>query len=269
MAVDGVSSATNTYASSSDSYENPGSVLDKDAFLQLFLEELSNQDPTSPMENEKILEQTAMLTELETNEQFKEVLEELSDVISESQEANKQFNAVSVIGKVIETDYNAISLEAGGSVDFEVYFDYPISDGTLEISNESGEVVRSVPLDEMVGQEGYIDFNWDGSGNDGSYQATGTYSIEVTYTSDSVEGDLTTRAGRGLVTSIVYEDGETLLHMGSNFVPMSEAVSITDPSYFAADTTSTTDDTTDETEETDDEETLVDSGDSDDQESSV
>ena len=46
--------------------------LDKDAFLKLFLEQLKAQDPTAPMETNQILEQSAMMTQIEMQQQMKE-----------------------------------------------------------------------------------------------------------------------------------------------------------------------------------------------------
>ncbi len=56
----------------------PKQVLDKDAFLRIMIEQLKNQDPTSPMDSDKFASQLAQFTMLEQltnlNSQFTEML---------------------------------------------------------------------------------------------------------------------------------------------------------------------------------------------------
>lgn len=228
MAVTGVDSSTSTtYTSSTDSYENPDSILSKDDFLMLFLQELQNQDPTAPMEADKILEQTAQLTQLETNEQLKDTLDQLSAVVEASSDNNKQFNAVSGIGKLVDSELTTMDLEDGEAVKFELYYDQPIKTGFVEILNEDGETVRSFSIDELEGQSGMLSFEWDGTDDDGRLLADGSYSVESTYrTPDEAdpegEGEeMTTVLGRGIVESVRFDNGETLLKVGSSYIPMS------------------------------------------------
>lgn len=230
MAVDGVSSTANTYSSSRDAIENPAGVLDKDAFLNLFLEELQNQDPTAPMEADKILEQTAQLTQLETNEQLKETLNQLSGIVEASTDNNKQFNAVSSIGKLVDTELTTMELEDGKEVEFELYFDKPIKTGFIEILDEDGETVRSFAIDDLEGQSGMLTFEWDGTDDDGRLLADGAYSVESTYRTP-VEGDedgegeeMTTMLGRGVVDSVRFDNGKTLLKVGGSYIPMSNVL---------------------------------------------
>ena len=77
-----------------DSYTgtvNPKSVLGKDDFMKLLLAELQHQDPTSPMDSDKILNQTAQLAQLESQEKTNTALEKLAASFSNS----KNFSAVS------------------------------------------------------------------------------------------------------------------------------------------------------------------------------
>ncbi|WP_300900028.1 flagellar hook capping FlgD N-terminal domain-containing protein, partial [uncultured Helicobacter sp.] len=64
--------------------------LDNDAFMRLFLEQLKNQDPTAPMETDKIITQTAQLTQVEMQEQNKKTMIEVAEAMKSTQETNKE-----------------------------------------------------------------------------------------------------------------------------------------------------------------------------------
>ena len=59
--------------------QQPKQVLDKDAFLRIMIEQLKNQDPTSPLDSDKFVSQMAQFTTLEQltnlNDQFGEMLQ--------------------------------------------------------------------------------------------------------------------------------------------------------------------------------------------------
>ena len=85
--------------SDNDFVFNPKSELDKDAFMKLFLKQLQMQDPTDPMDTDKMLEQTAYLGTMEMNQNMQKTLDTLSKSISSSQ----QMSAISAIGKMADT----------------------------------------------------------------------------------------------------------------------------------------------------------------------
>ncbi|OQX73565.1 MAG: hypothetical protein B6D59_05275 [Campylobacteraceae bacterium 4484_4] len=74
---------------------NPKSILGKDDFLKLLLTELSYQDPTSPMDTEKILTQTSQLATLETQQNTNKVMTELANRFKMEQ----SMSAISAIGR--------------------------------------------------------------------------------------------------------------------------------------------------------------------------
>lgn len=60
-----VGSATDIYGDSSGAAKQQVKSLDKDAFLQLFVEQLKNQDPTAPQDASTMINQMAMFSILE------------------------------------------------------------------------------------------------------------------------------------------------------------------------------------------------------------
>ncbi|SNX55516.1 flagellar hook capping FlgD N-terminal domain-containing protein [Thermoanaerobacterium sp. RBIITD] len=100
----------NTYNDGTKVSNNPNSELGKDAFLQLLVTQLRNQDPLNPMDDKEFIAQMAQFSTLE-----------------QMQNLNSSFSAVkaySLIGKNVSatTDVNGNSKNITGKVD-GVYVD--------------------------------------------------------------------------------------------------------------------------------------------------
>jgi flagellar basal-body rod modification protein FlgD len=205
--------------------ENPNGKLDKDAFLKLFLEELKMQDPTAPMENEKILEQSAMLAQLESQQLLKDFVEEMSDTFAQSSQLTMQYSAVGMVGKGAETSSSSLVVDDVRDIqEFQLYFDEPIKSGQIEIRGEDGSLLQTMSLNDHVGESGYVEFSWDLMNAAGSKVGPGSYNISSTYFNEDQE-KLETRLGRGKVESVLFEDGQAYVKLGSSYVP---ATSVTE-----------------------------------------
>jgi len=216
MATDfqAVSSATYTPTYGGDIIENPDSVLDKDSFMQLLLTELQYQDPTDPMDSDKILTQTSQLATLESADNTNKAMEELVAQMKASQD----FSSISAIGKMASLGSNAITLQEGQLSNFEVYFQNEIQTGTLTISDNNGNVVRSVPLDEQAGKSGVLAFQWDGKNDSGEQLNPGNYYVTADYTDTNGEAQKT-QFGIYPVESVRFDDGKALMKLGSSYIP--------------------------------------------------
>ncbi len=211
--ISGSSTATSTAGATITS--NPKGVLDKDSFMKLLLVELQHQDPTDPMDSDKILTQTSQLATLESASNTNKALEELATQLG----ASRDFAAVSVIGKMASLGSNAISLEKGKTAKFEVYFQEEIKTGTLTITDKDNKVIKTVSLADQAGKKGVLAFEWDGTNNDNAAVAAGYYSIKADYI-DSTNGAQSTQFGIYPVESVRYDDGKPLIKLGSSYVPM-------------------------------------------------
>ena len=207
------SSATSTAGATTTS--NPGAILDKDSFLKLLLVELEHQDPTDPMDSDKILTQTSQLATLESASNTNKALEELAAQLG----ASRDFAAVSVIGKMASLGSNAISLEKGKTAKFEVYFQEEIKSGTLTITDKDDKVIKTVSLADQAGKEGVLAFEWDGTDNYNEAVASGYYSVKADYL-DANNDTQSTQFGIYPVESVRYDDGTPLIKLGSSYVPM-------------------------------------------------
>lgn len=95
-----VSNSTNSTTSTSSSTNSSTAVtratnneLGKDAFLKLLIAELSNQDPTNPVEDREFISQMATFSSLEQMQNMNKTLTSMADT--------NKFSAASYIGKVV------------------------------------------------------------------------------------------------------------------------------------------------------------------------
>ncbi|MFW9620307.1 flagellar hook capping FlgD N-terminal domain-containing protein [Sulfurospirillum sp. UCH001] len=199
-------------------------TLGKDDFLKLLLTELQHQDPTSPMDSDKILTQTSQLATLESATKTNTALENLSTQLKESVSSN----ATNLIGKMGSLGYNAITLSNSKST-YEVYFPTEIKDGTLTIKDANKNVIKTVDLgDVAAGKSGVLSFDWDGSDNDGNLVKDGYYSVTADYV-DKTGASKTTQFGVYPVESIRYDNGSSYVKLGSNYYPISDVVEYYQP----------------------------------------
>lgn len=195
------------------------SVLGKDDFMTLLLVQLQHQDPTEPVDAGTILTQTSQLAGLESSENTRVALEELATALGGA----NQFSTIAAIGKTADLGSDAITLDEGSSTTFEVYFPEDIQEGTISITDLSGNKVATI--DVGTNPLGVYQFTWNGLDSNENRVQSGIYRINADYSNP--DGDsLKTRLGAYPIESVRFENGETLLKVGSNYVPLSQIVEV-------------------------------------------
>lgn len=196
------------------------SVLGKDDFLKLLLLELKYQDPTSPMDSEKILTQTSQLATLESTENTNKALETLASSLN----ASLQYTGISAIGKLADMGSNAIVREEGKDVDFEIYFPEDVQSGKVNILDKNGNILRSMAIGAT--DAGIATYNWDGTNDSGVALDEGVYYVESAYTkTDGTSG--TARLGIYPIEAIKFDSGKTYAKLGSNYIDFSTIAEVT------------------------------------------
>jgi flagellar basal-body rod modification protein FlgD len=211
--ISSTTSSSSVAEATTTSNQNPNGVLGKDDFLKLLLVELQYQDPTEPMDSEKILSQTSQLATLESAENTNKALANLAASLGNSQ----QFSTIAAIGKTADLGSDAIAYEKGSSSTFEVYFPNDIRQGSIEISDNTGKVVKT--LDVGTNPSGVYKFTWDGTDASGNFADSGIFHVNANY-SDPDGNTLQTRLGAYPIESVRFDEGKTLVKVGSNYVPL-------------------------------------------------
>jgi len=219
MAIGGITQDLNQVANGSNTNsgiaENPNGVLDKDSFMKLLLVELQYQDPTEPMDSEKILTQTSQLATLESAGNTNKTMEALVKQLSN----NMDMGALGAIGKMASLGSNAVTLPKDGMAKFEIYFKEEIKTGNLTITDKNNNVVKEISLNEQAGKQGVLAFQWDGMSDSGEQLPEGYYSVKSNYL-DANDKQQKTQFGIYPVESVKFEDGKPLMKLGSSYVPM-------------------------------------------------
>ena len=180
---EGLNAATNAEYVSAKKTDDK-TVLGKDDFMTLLLVELQNQDPTEPMDSDKILTQTSQLAGLEASENTNKALETLAAALGTSQ----QFSTVAAIGKTADLGSNAITLDEGSDSTFEVYFPDDIEQGDIQITDVNGNTLKT--LDVGTNPKGVYKFTWDGTNTSGSELTSGVYYYQLIGKKTNISGIL-------------------------------------------------------------------------------
>lgn len=213
MATSGITSATGSTLANAPAGTNPNGILGKDDFLKLLLLELKYQDPTAPMDSEKILSQTSQLATLESADNTNKALEKLAASLASSM----QYSAIGAIGKVADTGSNAVVLDEGKTTNFQLYFPDDVQYGSVNVMDVNGNTLKSIPLDPKT--KGTYSFEWNGSDNRGNTLDAGVYYVESSYT-DTKGQTHTTRVGTYPIESVRFENGVASVKLGANYVPL-------------------------------------------------
>ncbi len=217
---------TNTYTlnpttlpTTNDVVSNPDGILGKDDFMKLLLTELQYQDPTSPMDSDKILSQTSQLATLEASDNTNKALDNLTSILTQS----ASLSVVSTIGKMALLNQDTFMLNEKGDANVDIYLPTDISSGTLQILDKDGNVVRTIAVDAI--SAGNQTFFWNGTDDAGDRLEAGAYHAKLDYTaSDGSSG--VTQTGAYRIESVRFENGETLLKVGSHYVSMNDVSEI-------------------------------------------
>ncbi len=193
--------------------------LTNDDFMMLLLAQLQNQDPTEPTDTEQILTQTSQLAALEATDKTNKALEDLAASLT----AANDFSTVAAIGKTADMGSDAIAHEKGTTSSFEVYFPSDVEQGIVNITDLDGNAVATI--DMGTNPAGVYQFDWDGLTASGASAEDGIYRVNADYTTPTGES-LSTRLGAYPIESVRFENGTTLLKVGSSYVPLENVVEI-------------------------------------------
>jgi flagellar basal-body rod modification protein FlgD len=215
---------TKSSANASLNQLNPSSVLDKDDFLKLFLVELQNQDPTSPMETDKMVSQTADLTAVESQQNMQVQLEKLVGTFQNS--AN--FNSIGVVGKIADTGLDAFATSQDGEeVPFDLFFENDFISANIEVKDSTGTLVKTIVLDED--SAGIKNLTWDGTDNSTLPASAGVYNITATYKNSETLETQSTKLGVFQIESMRFVGEEAEVKLGNDYVPLSSIREIQEP----------------------------------------
>ena len=213
---DGLASATNSAAGKK--------ALGKDAFLQLLVTQLKNQNPLEPQDNGEFVAQLAQFSSLEGINNLNDSVNAISSNFSSSQ----ALQASSLVGRSIITQTDKALVDTSKSMTGSVAVTAATGNVSVKITDKDGNVVRTIDMGAQ--SAGTSDFIWDGKNDKGEVAAAGTYTFAATTKNDKGDSVALATSLPATVTSVTLSKtgGEMLLNLagGMGSVKLSQIQTI-------------------------------------------
>ncbi|WP_414830097.1 flagellar hook assembly protein FlgD [Alteromonas sp. H39] len=149
--------------------------LSQEDFFSMLTEQLSNQDPTKPVDNDQMVAQMTSFTMADGISQ----LNEKFDSFAASMTSNQALQASSLIGQNVLVEGNVGFMAAeGAGLSGVVVNEETAQNMKITIQNQYGEVVKTI--DAGTQAAGNIQFSWDGTDARGNVMPPGEYVISAT-----------------------------------------------------------------------------------------
>ena len=145
--------------------------LGQQDFIELLVAQINNQDPTKPLDPSQFMNQLAQFSTVNGIQELKSSFDSLAGRLSSEQ----SLQAASLVGRNVLVPGGQGSLTAGGSISGTVNLPQRSSELNLRIVDAFGAEVRSLPMGGH--DQGPVQFQWDGFGDDGSAVPPGKYTV--------------------------------------------------------------------------------------------
>lgn len=215
-------------------YGEDNSVMGKDDFMKLMIEQLKNQDPLNPTESQEFAAQLAQFTSLEQLSNLNSYMKESIDAnYLLTQSINNTLTA-NLIGKDVKFEGNKLTNTGSNTANFGYTLPANANDVTVNIYNSAGKLVKT--MEHQPSTQGDHKLSWDFTDNNGEKLSDGDYKVEVVV---ETEDESTMNASifqYGSISGIRFtENGTKILIDGVEYL-LSDVLEIINPT-----TTETTD----------------------------
>jgi len=181
-------------------------------FLTLFIAQIKNQDPLSPLDSAEF---TAQLAQFTSVEQLYRMNDSLTDIQEALNNQGEQQDLIELIGKTVKADENTISVEDG--VVLSGFFNLDENaDITVSVYDSNGLKIRT--LYPGWKDKGEHNINWDGRDEGGEIVQDGTYTFEITARDENGYYVAANTYISGEVTGVTYKYGDPYLMIGDKLI---------------------------------------------------
>ncbi|KJZ45019.1 flagellar hook assembly protein FlgD [Pseudomonas fluorescens] len=212
--ADGLASATNSATGKK--------ALGKDAFLQLLVTQLKNQNPLEPQDNGAFVAQLAQFSSLEGITTLNDTVSGLASNYNSSQ----ALQASSLVGRSVIAPTDKAVVDTSKSFSGTIAVPASTDPVKVKITDAGGKVVRTIDLGSQVA--GTSSFIWDGKNDAGEAATAGTYTFGATATYDGKATSLVTYLP-ATVNSVTISQtgGELMLNLaGAGSIALSKVQTI-------------------------------------------
>jgi len=192
--------------------------LDKDAFLQLLVAQMKNQDPTQAQDPNQMVQQMTSFSALEQAQNTNALLKTLQT----QNQAMLQTQAVGLVGKTVETSSSQFEL-ANGNAAMKLNLDAQ-SNVSILVKDAQGTLVATINQGNLSG--GSHNLQWNGKDGNGNALPDGTYTATISAkdaSGQSVNGSLSSKVK---VDSVVFNSGDAYIVAGGKQIALSNVTQI-------------------------------------------
>jgi flagellar basal-body rod modification protein FlgD len=194
------------------------STLSKDDFLRLFVTQLKNQDPTSPLQPYELAAQLAQFTSVEQLTNLNNSLTQQLSAIAGSTLATQSSLGASLLGRQVVTAGNQVVVPASGQG--SVVVDIGGAGGgnaTLTVEDAAGNPLTSVPYGQVSSGRQTLAL---------PALTPGTYQYGVSVKDPNGNDVPVTTYTTGVVDGLQFQNGNPVLQMGGITVPLDQLVEV-------------------------------------------
>ena len=196
----------------------PSSAMDKNAFLQLLVAQLKNQDPTQSQDPNQMVQQ---MTSYSTLEQAQNTNSLLTGMTSQNN-GMFQTNTASLLGKKVRAASSNFDLKNGQA---SVGVDLPsAAKVTVSIHDAKGKVIDQLEPGAMTA--GNHQLAWDGKDAQGHLMADGSYTVTIDAVGIDGNPVKANTSGYLTVNAVSFVNGAVMLTAGGKQFSLSDVTEI-------------------------------------------
>jgi flagellar basal-body rod modification protein FlgD len=171
--------------------DNGNQKLSQEDFFSLLTEQLANQDPTKPVDNDQMVAQMTSFTMADGIEQLNTQFTDFATSMTSSQ----ALQASSLIGQQVLLPANVGHIsQQGDGISGVVINEGTTRELEITIENQTGEVLKVISAGTQ--EAGNVEFNWDGTDIRGNQLPPGDYVVKAQGKVNGEEETLVTAINR-------------------------------------------------------------------------
>ncbi len=237
--IDGITNASSTPVYATESNDDMG----KDAFLELMIAQLQNQDPLEPMSGTDYSAQLAQFSSLEQ-------LQNINDSINQSIDANYMLTqsinntmTAGLIGKDVKIAGDTVSYIGQDSTN--IGYELPADARGVEVNiyDEAGQLVKS--FTDLEESKGEYKLSWDFTDDSGNNLSHGNYRVEIDATTLDGSDMVVAQYFIGNIDGVRFTNAGTAIMVNGIEYAISDVFEILEDSSEDSESTDLTDNTGD------------------------
>ena len=203
--------------------ENRGMLTQED-FFALLTQELANQDPTKPVDNNEMISQMTAFSTTDGVQQLNDSFSSFSDSMTSSQ----ALQASTLVGRSVLVEDNVFGRVSGEDVAGKLRADEPASNVKIYVENTAGEIIQTVDVGSV--KAGEFAFTWNGETSSGEQAPEGAYRFRAAGLVDGQVSELQTLTYRKVDSvTLAGAGGNIMLNLnGGSSMALTEVVEVSE-----------------------------------------